>query len=193
MSKNLSIEDKYIAELNQGSYKAFDALYTMYSKRLYAFVYKLTKSEADAVEIVQDVFVKIWLNRESILLDTSFQSYIFTIAKNAVINKIRTNVNSPVFVDYVAYLNERKLSEENITAPLNYDDFRRYLNKVKEHLSETQRNVFELIKEQGYSNQEAAKQLNLSEQTVKNQLSIALKTLREKMKNFSFLFSIFFL
>lgn len=193
MSEYLSLEEKYISDLNRGSYRAFDALYSMYSHRLYGFVFKLTKSQSDANDIVQDVFVKLWLNRENILLDTSFQAYLFTIAKNMVINKIRANVNSPIFVDYVAYLNDRQLAENNVDEVLNYDDFKLRLNLAKNSLSQTQRNVFELSKELGYNNAEIAKHLELSEQTVKNQLSNALKILRGKMASHIFLFNLFFM
>lgn len=193
MSEYLSLEEQHISDLNRGSYRAFDALYSMYSHRLYGFVFKLTKSQSDANDIVQDVFVKLWLNRENILLDTSFQAYLFTIAKNMVINKIRANVNSPIFVDYVAYLNDRQLAENNVDEVLNYDDFKLRLNLAKNSLSQTQRNVFELSKELGYNNAEIAKHLELSEQTVKNQLSNALKILRERMASHIFLFNLFFM
>jgi RNA polymerase sigma-70 factor (ECF subfamily) len=153
----------------------------------------MTKSPSSTADIVQDIFIKIWLNRGSISPDGAFQSYIFTIAKNRVIDKIRSNVNSPVFTDYVAYLNEKGLSEESITKSLSYDDFVRTLEKAKGALSDSQRRIFEMNKEQGLKNAEIAEILQLSEQTVKNQLSISLKILREKMKDFSFLFFIFFL
>jgi RNA polymerase sigma-70 factor (ECF subfamily) len=186
-------EKQYLEELNRGSYNAFNALYKMYSARLYAFVLKMTKSHSLTADIVQDVFIKIWLNRSTISSDGAFQSYIFTIAKNRVIDKMRSNVNSPVFTDYVAYLNENDISEESITTALSYDDFVRSLENAKNELSDTQRRIFELNKEQGFKNAEIAEMLQLSEQTVKNQLSITLKILRERMKNYSFLFFIFFL
>jgi RNA polymerase sigma-70 factor (ECF subfamily) len=186
-------EKQYLEELNRGSYNAFNALYKLYSARLYAFVFKMTKSHACTADIVQDVFIKIWLNRATISPDGAFQSYIFTIAKNRVIDKMRSNVNSPIFTDYVAYLNEKGCSEESVTKTLSYDDFVRALENAKNELSDTQRQIFELNKEQGFKNGEIAQMLQLSEQTVKNQLSIALKILRENMKNYSFLFFIFFL
>jgi len=193
MSDFTSIEQQYILELNQGSYRAFDALYSMYSRRLYAFALKLTKSHTDAKEIVQDTFVKLWLNREHILPSESFQSYLFTISKNTILNKIRSVVNTPVFVDYLDFINEQRLSENKVVEELDLDDFRKKLNNAKKSLTETQIQVFELSKEMGYNNTEVARQLNLSEQTVKNQLSLALKTLRKKLQDNSALFTIFFL
>lgn len=188
-----SIEKQYILELNRGSYKAFDALYALYSRRLYAFALKMTKSHSDAKEIVQDTFVRLWLNRENVLPEDSFQSYLFTIAKNAILNRMRTLINTPVFVDYMEYMNEKHLSEENTTEEMEMDEFRMKLEQAKELLPETQKNVFELSKELGLSHTEVAKQLNLSEQTVRNQLSLALKTLRKRLAENAVLFTIFFL
>lgn len=188
-----SIEKQYILELNRGSYKAFDALYTLYSRRLYAFALKMTKSHSDAKEIVQDTFVRLWLNRENVLPEDSFQSYLFTIARNTILNKMRTLINMPVFVDYMEYMNEHLLSADNTSEGMEMDEFRKKLEQAKETLPETQKNVFELSKELGLSHTEVAKQLNLSEQTVRNQLSLALKTLRKKLAENAVLFTIFFL
>ena len=188
-----SIEKQYILELNRGSYKAFDALYTLYSRRLYAFALKMTKSHSDAKEIVQDTFVRLWLNRENVLPEDSFQSYLFTIARNTILNKMRTLINMPVFVDYMEYMNEHHLSADNTSEGMEMDEFRKKLEQAKETLPETQKNVFELSKELGLSHTEVAKHLNLSEQTVRNQLSLALKTLRKKLAENTVLFTIFFL
>ena len=188
-----SIEKQYILELNRGSYKAFDALYTLYSRRLYAFALKMTKAHSDAKEIVQDTFVRLWLNRENVLPEDSFQSYLFTIARNTILNKMRTLINMPVFVDYMEYMNEHHLSADNTSEGMEMDEFRKKLEQAKETLPETQKNVFELSKELGLSHTEVAKQLNLSAQTVRNQLSLALKTLRKKLAENAVLFTIFFL
>lgn len=193
MSDLSSIEKKYILELNQGSYRAFDALYALYARRLYGYALKITKSHQDAKEIVQDTFVKLWLNRKHVLANESFQSYLFTITKNTLLNKVRSVVNAPVFIDYLSFIDEQAISENNTAAQLDLDDFKRHLNDAKQALSDTQLKVFELCKELGYSNAEVADRLRLSEQTIKNQLSIALKILRKRLIDNSTLFLIFFL
>jgi len=193
MSSQYSLEEQYITELQNGSYRAFDALYTMHSRRLYSFIYRLTKSKDDTREIVQDVFIKIWLNRENITVTGSFQSYLFTVAKHMAINRFRANINSPAFVDYIDLINEMRLSGNNITEQLDFSEFRQKLAAAKKSLTETQLTIFELSKELGYSNAEVAEKLNLSVQTVKNQLTIILKILKEKLSSYAFLFTIFFI
>ena len=192
MSSNFSIEKQYILDLKKGSYRAFDALYTMYARRLYAYALKITKSTSDAGEIVQDTFVNLWTHRENIVPSDSLQAYLFTITKNTILNKFRKLINSPVFVNYVEYLNEENIASEEISEKLEFEEFQRKLEDAKTTLSATQVKVFELRKELGYNNAEVAKQLNLSEQTVKNQLSLALKKLRTKLAEHLSLFFICF-
>lgn len=192
MSSRLSIEKQYILDLKKGSYRAFDALYTMYARRLYAYALKITKSTSDASEIVQDTFVNLWTHRENIEPSDSLQAYLFTITKNVILNKFRKLINSPVFVNYVEYLNEENIASEETSEKLEFEEFKKKLEDAKTSLSATQVKVFELRKELGYSNAEVAKQLNLSEQTVKNQLSLALKKLRTKLAEHLSLFFICF-
>lgn len=192
MSSNFSIEKQYILDLKKGSYRAFDALYTTYARRLYAYALKITKSTSDASEIVQDTFVNLWTHRENIEPSDSLQAYLFTITKNVILNKFRKLINSPVFVNYVEYLNEENISSEEISKKLEFEEFQKKLKDAKTSLSATQAKVFELRKELGYNNAEVAKQLNLSEQTVKNQLSLALKKLRTKLAEHLSLFFICF-
>lgn len=107
-------------------------------------------------------------------------------------NKFRKLINSPVFVNYVEYLNEENIASEETSEKLEFEEFKKKLEDAKTSLSATQVKVFELRKELGYSNAEVAKQLNLSEQTVKNQLSLALKKLRTKLAEHLSLFFICF-
>lgn len=192
MSSNFSIEKQYILDLKKGSYRAFDALYTMYARRLYAYALKITKSTSDAGEIVQDTFVNLWTHRENIVPSDSLQAYLFAITKNVILNKFRKLINSPVFVNYVEYLNEENISSEETSEKLEFEEFKKKLEDAKTSLSATQVKVFELRKELGYNNAEVAKQLNLSEQTVKNQLSLAMKKLRTKLVEHLNLFLIYF-
>jgi RNA polymerase sigma-70 factor (ECF subfamily) len=106
---------------------------------------------------------------------------------------MRSLINSPVFVDYIDYMNEAAVSEDTTTSTLEFDEFRRKLEAAKKSLSDTQLKVFELSKEWALSHAEIAGRLNLSEQTVKNQLSIALKILRKKLSDSAGMFALFFL
>jgi RNA polymerase sigma-70 factor (ECF subfamily) len=178
-------ETALIISLKQGSQKAFDSIYQMYSKRLYAYCFQYTKSREETEEIVQDVFLKLWLNKSTIRQEDTLKYFLFTIAKHQLINGYKSRVNSFVFEEYVDYCNQESLSVNDTAQGVEYDEFCQYLNKAMNRLSDTQRKVFDSCKMQQLSNKEAAEKLSLQEQTVKNQLSLALKILREELSKFS--------
>lgn len=184
------IEIKLISELKKGSLKAFDAIYDMYVKRLYVYCLQYTKSEEDAEEIVQDVFVRLWINRENIRQVETLRSLLFIMSKHHLINAYRTRINSPVYEDYVKY--QDNISAEVQGHPLEYEEFVKQLKTALYKLPVTQRQVIEMSKLKQLTNKEIALELELSEQTVKNQLSLGLKKLREDLKNLPILFWLLF-
>lgn len=183
-------ERKLIEQLKLGSYAAFSSIYSMYAGRLYTYSLQYTKSVEEAEEIVQDVFVSLWNQRECIRQDETLQSLLFIMIKHHLINAYRIRVNQPVYEDYVDYVN--LCSGEDTAYRLEYDDFRKEILRVLDMLPDTQRKVIRLSRLEQLSNKEIAARLSLSEQTVKNQLSIGLKRLKEKLEHTLWLFLFFF-
>ncbi|OIP83729.1 MAG: RNA polymerase subunit sigma-70 [Porphyromonadaceae bacterium CG2_30_38_12] len=173
-------EQILIYELKKGSLKAFNEIYRMYSKRLYNYSVQFTKSSVEAEEIVQDVFVKIWQSREKILQKETLRSLLFIMAKHLLINAYRSTANHLVYEEYVDYLDV--VSTENAHVRMEYDEFESKVYKVIKELPHTQQEVIALSRFQNLTNKEIAQKLSLSEQTVKNQLSLGLKTLKDKVK-----------
>ena len=159
------------------------ALPIYYSSCLYAYCLKWTKSQEESEEIVQDVFMKLWVTREQIKNEETILYLLFKMAKNQLINNYRKNVSSPVYEEYVEYCNYEKLSENNTDSNLNYDDFCVHIQDIKKDLPAAQQQIFEYSIFQQKKNQEISDLLGLSEQTVRNQLSLALKVFRKKLKN----------
>ncbi len=82
-------ETVLIAELRRGSVKAFDAFYELYFNKVYAYCLQISKSEQKAVDITQDVFLKLWETRHSIKTDRSISPYLFRIARNNLVSAYR--------------------------------------------------------------------------------------------------------
>lgn len=181
-------ESLYIKELKNGSQAAFNTLYDIYCARLYGYCYQYTKSHQDAEEIVQDVFVKLWTYKETIRDEDTILYFLFRIARNQLINNYRSKMNSPTFEEYVSYNNDSSLSVNTTTQAIEYDDFCKLIDSIRQTLPETQQKVYEYSKHQQMSNKEIAETLHLSEQTVKNQLSQALKVFKEKLSKYYFLY-----
>ena len=90
MSENIHI--KLIKGLKQGSYEDFNILYSIYADMLYGFILNLTKSPIEAQDILQDTFMRIWQTHERINLELSFKTYLYTIARNLIIDSLRRQV-----------------------------------------------------------------------------------------------------
>ena len=170
-------EATLIRELKKGSKSAFDVIYAMYAKRLYGYCLAVSKSKDDAEEIVQDVFIRLWNMREDIRQEETLRSLLFIISKNYLIKSTYSRIHTLAFEDYVEY--ESKLRSENGSdANIEYEDFLNKVRRALDKLPKTQKNVIELSRIEQYSIEEVAEKLSLSEQTVRNQLSLGLRSLR---------------
>ena len=147
-----------------------------------------TKCREDAEEIVQDVFVALWKNRETIRLEESLSALLFVISKHRVINAYRSTLNSPVYEDYINYKNDFFVGEYS---RFEYEQYVKTIKMAMKHLPITQQRVIALSRFSGFSNKEIAEHLSLSEQTVKNQLSVGLKTLRQLLSKAFLLFVLY--
>lgn len=187
----ISIHRETIKLLREGSYEAFDILYNVYADSLYGFALLHTKSVVQAEDIVQETFLKLWNMRYSLSEEGSFKSMLFTIAKNHVIDVFRQQINRADFEDYISFCEDENLSDTTSIDKIYYDDFVEKLAISKQKLTPAQRNIFEWSREEGLSNAEIACKAGLSEQTVKNHLSSALKVLRAELLKYNFLFALF--
>ena len=172
------IHSNTIEKLKRGSYEAFDTLYDMYADSLYGFALLHTKSSVQAEDIVQDTFLKLWNMRASLSVEGSFKS-------------IRQQINRPDFEDYIRFCEDEHLLDNTSVEKIYYDDFIDKLAIAKQKLTPAQRNIFEMSREEGMSNAEIAALSDISEQTVKNHLSAALKILREELRKYNYLFALF--
>jgi RNA polymerase sigma-70 factor (family 1) len=169
----------YIRELRGGSHKAFNAIYDMYADKLYSFVYAHTKSRTISEDIVQETFLKLWTLRESLSPEGSFKSLLFTIANHRLIDQFRKQINKTEMELYIGYSEElSSQTTEEADAKLLYDDFVKTLKICKKLLTGRQLEIFELSREKRKTISEISESLSLSEQTVKNQLTTALKKIK---------------
>lgn len=166
-----------LSALRDGSESAFKAVYDLYSPRLFSFVVSLTKSRDEASDIVQEVFVRLWEYREAIRVDEPLDSFLFTIGRNLFVSAYRKRLAAQRYTDYVEYL-ESLTDAVTASTAVEYDEYRRSMGKALRDLPLRQRQIVGLSRFRGMKNSEIARELNLSEQTVKNQLSLGLKSLR---------------
>ncbi|MCO6491079.1 MAG: RNA polymerase sigma-70 factor [Phaeodactylibacter sp.] len=154
------------------------ALFYRFQPMLVAYAHRYLRSEEDAREAVQDVFLGVWNNRGHLQLDEGLRSYLFTATRNKALNYLEKRKIEAVPLEAVYQQESRnpgveeQLQAEELQAVI-YDEVNR--------LPERCREVFLLSRSEGLSYKEIAERLSLSEKTVENQISIALKRLRARV------------
>lgn len=169
-----------IRRLKKDDKSAVDDLFEHYYPRLHHFSKSILKIEYEIDDILQEVFVKIWLNRQKIGNAETFNSYIFTITKNEVLNLIRKNIKDQTFRDELFL---HSVAEEyQPQSECEFDEIKATIEKIVSNLPEKRRQVFVLSRTEGLSNKEIAQQLNISEKTVEDHITHAIKYLKNSMK-----------
>lgn len=190
LTKKTNTEPNLIIGLKKDDHDSFQKLFEQYSKPLYLFSLSYLKSKEAAEDVVQEVFIKIWNNRKDLKTDTSFQSYLFTIA----LNGIRKNFNN------ISRSNELK---HNILFDLSqhkpgFDDNTNYqslLDKLDEligQMPEKRRQVFVKKKIEEKTLKEISKELAITPKTVEYHITNAMKFLKSEFKKLHIKGMIFF-
>jgi len=182
-----------VLKLQKGDVEAFDLVYQKYAGKLYGFTFKYLKSKEETEELVQSVFLKVWENYRTLKKESSFKSYLFTIAYNEICNTFRRRSHLRKFMD--EQLNENAQSSNETDELIDYNSIRGQVDQIIARLPERQRSIFLKSRLEGKSNKDIANELGLSSGTVDNYISESLKFIRSNLqdKNFSalLLFSLF--
>ncbi|WP_025143568.1 RNA polymerase sigma factor [Pedobacter jeongneungensis] len=169
-------ELKYLQDLKDGRRDAFDFIYARYSKMLLPKMQRMIKLNEVVDELLQDVFLKVWLNRAEIDLDKSFKGWIFTIAQNSVYGYYR---RLALDVKMQRHLLETFAEFYDQTEDYIFNKERvELLNQAIEKLPAQRKEIFKLCRIEGKTYQEAAEILSLSPSTVSNQLVSATKYIK---------------
>lgn len=169
-------ENEIVMKLIKGDLEAFDMIYNVYSLKLYAFGMKYLRSEADAEELVQSVFIKLWEKRKNVDSELSFRSYLFTIAYNDICKFFRAR---SYFDKYVAdTTGSAALYSSDTERVTEYQSMLDEIRKIVDTLPETQKKVFIKSRFEGKPAKVIAVEMNLTPSTVDNYISAALRIIR---------------
>ena len=174
------INPEIIKQLKRGSEAAFEALYDLFSAKIFSVAMRLGASTEDAEEVVQEVFLKLWTNRANINEELSINAYLLTITKNTVINRHKKQAYETA---YKKYLEKQDLhSFMGTEEQVHYSDFEQLAQNFIQKLPTQQKEIFVLAKKQNLSSKEIAEKLNLSVRTVENQVYRATKKIKTEFK-----------
>lgn len=173
MKYELFNEQELVNRLRENDPFAFRILYEKHAPRLMAFCFRFKFSKEESEEIVQEAFIKIWQNRNSIDPNKSFNTFLITIGKHLIYNQIRHNKYRS---DYLHEVNSEL--NASVVDLSNEGELQKIVNKAMMELPDKCRAVFRKSRMEGYSNQQIANEMNISKSTVENQLNKALKKIR---------------
>jgi RNA polymerase sigma-70 factor (family 1) len=184
-----------VERLQKGDVEAFDLIYGKYSGKLYAFGLKYLRSTIEAEELVQSVYLKLWETHKNLKKESSFKSYLFTIAYNDICKLFRKRNYRQKFIDDTLY--EYSQSSSETEDSIDYQSVLDQVEQIVEKLPEKQKKIFRKSRQEGKSSKEIAEEVGISSGTVDNYISESLKFIRSRLhyENLKVLlfFSLFFL
>lgn len=178
------MEISTIAALQQGNHKAFEEVFTAYFDKVKHLLIGLLRSESEAEELAQDIFVKLWMNRESIDPNKAFNTYLYTIARNTALNYLKHKLVEENF--------KNSFSDFDDAAADSSDEimFAKEISLLMEmtvcRMPAQRRTIYQLSREKGISNNEIAE----SWEYQRKRLKISLVSLCRK-SNVLFRLSLF--
>ena len=164
--------------MSSGSHiqKAFEAMFRQFQPMLVRYAATMLYSREDALEVVQEVFIKIWQKREELEFGDHLKAYLFRAVRNQALNRIQRNKIETVSLDEQLYL----MVEDNEASA---DEHRKQqlasIFREIEQLPPNCREIFLMSRVEGLSHKEIAGILEISTKTVENQIGIALRKIRK--------------
>lgn len=190
LSEFISYTDEALVQLFPGSKasEAFEQLFNRYWEKLLVHAKIKLENEADAEEVVQQVFVNLWNRRNTLQLTHNFYTYIASSVKYEIFNLLAKQQKQKEF----ALNAKRKLSvraeEDGMTERYDYEDKLALLQQELAKLPEKTRIIFLMSRDNELSGKEIAEKLDISTKTVEAHITKALKQLKSSLGEYFYLF-----
>lgn len=177
-------EKALLAKIASGDERAFRKLFDLYNERFYAIALKMTRSDEVAEDIVQDVFMNLWIKKESLVNVVNPSSYFFTAVYRKIYHHYRSEALNRKFLHSMSPVEKlADATEEKVLA----HESETLISKAISQLPPQQKLVFKLSKQEGFSRADVAHQLNITPNTVRNHLADAIKFIRNFLRNTAYI------
>lgn len=184
-----TLSTEKIKGFREGNETAFREIYVHFGPKIYGFAFSFLKERPQSEEIVQETFLSLWENRQKFDESRALEPYLFTIAKRLVLDQLRKTVHTKALREKLlaAISEQHNETEEQII----FSDLLVFAERAIDELPLQQQTVFRLSRVEGLSYDEIAERLNLSRNTVKNHLIVAVKKLKKHFNNQEMIYLIF--
>lgn len=177
-----NIEADLIRAVVDGDEKAFEALYTSYYKKLHQFLLKVTQNQEEVTsDILQEAFLRVWLNRDRLLEIENFQAWIHKIVSTEALTLIRKELHLKTKADRLKTSIENEKLTFSLQKPIEFSEIKSIVKQAVQRLPQQRQTIYLLSREEGLTPDQIAKKLNISINTVYNTLTTALKLIRQEL------------
>lgn len=177
---NNKINIKTLEALRSGDHKAFESVFIAYYDKVKFFIFGYLKSESDAEELTEDLFVDLWESRASIKATKSFDAYLHTISRNSAFNLLKHKYLNSTYIAEISGPEYTSTPEEDMIAK----ELGLLIDDVVNRMPEQRKQIYIFSRNKGLNNTEIADQLNTTKRNVESQLSLALKEIRKAISIF---------
>lgn len=189
--KPLNDTDRLLIQgIRHGSIKAFEQIFVRFYPRFYSFALGLVKEEWVAEDVVQNVFMKVWLRRATLHDDEPLYVYIYVLTKYEVYNYFRSKRTR--LVERLSEQNLPDIIDGGIEEAFRQAELQKALEDAIEELPPRRRDIFRMSRFEYMSAREIADRTGLSVRTVEKHIELALRDLRSRLSPFLFLLTVFF-
>jgi RNA polymerase sigma-70 factor, ECF subfamily len=166
-------DETLILGLKRDDYSSYNQLFTRYYSRLCAFVFTLTQNYSASEDVVQELFIRLWIQRGKIEINENIAGYLYRASKNAALNYLRAEKSRQKSIQNMPV--QEWQTDESLIEQI---EFSAALNKCINQLPDRSRNVFMKSRFDGMKQQEISDQLGVSVKTIKNQIWKSLQFLK---------------
>lgn len=176
--ENLSNQD-LVAKICEGDENAFKVLFFKYFHDLCSFATQITRSQHQAKDVVQEVFFKLWKNRESWKISSSVKAYLYQSVRNQSFNAVdkikrHTNLHQKYAEEYIHLESKSEAPDDNIKLI-------KKIWSIVDNMPERRQAIFVLHRRHGLKYKEIAEVLDLSPKTVETHMGLALRDIRSQL------------
>jgi len=165
--------------LRDGDHKAFLEIYNRHSKTLYHFARKFIQDTDVIDDIIHDSFLNLWNARHRIKGEYPIESYLFRIVRNLVFKHLKSQLRSAEAMVELKYFEEERSVARSAEQAVIEEEYEDIYELAIDRLPPQRKKIFMMCREEGLSHKEIAQFLNISPNTVKEHMSLAMKTIQD--------------
>lgn len=172
-------EKELLQRTAEGDEAAFAQLYKHWQPAVSAFIFRISRSKEVTAEIVQDVFLKIWMTRETLAAVNNFKSYLFIISRNHAINAFKKHLRENKELN--AWLLIKEQGERSDAPDIRFSA-NSLIDEAIDKLSPRQKEIYLMHRHERLSYKEIAQKLGIGRESVKTHLQLAVKAITAFLK-----------